>query len=236
MVNILVVDDEPQIRELVKKRLSKEGFHCQEASNGYECLKVLRKEEFKLVITDIRMPGIDGLKLIGRLKIIRPDMRFVVITAEQDKGVKDEALSLGIEDFIPKPFDLDEFTERVIKIQPPDMEHKQKESTRPGSEVLSETGGETRTAIYQELAGLYYLIGYRISHWYRRELRDYWLLYALFFLIGLIVIFGITKGIEYLEEREKKPGVYELLKRGVEALEKDNVIDKMKLDEMERNQ
>jgi len=104
---ILIVDDEVATCEVLAQRLSKEGYSCVLAHNGKEALHHFYKENFSLMISDIKMPEMDGLELLKKVKTLYPQMMVILMTgyAEVDTLVK--ALHFGAYDFILKPFDLD---------------------------------------------------------------------------------------------------------------------------------
>ncbi|MBU1205451.1 MAG: response regulator [Proteobacteria bacterium] len=104
---ILIVDDEVATCEVLGQRLSKEGYSCVLAHNGKEALHHFYKENISLMIADIKMPEMDGLELLKKVKTLGPPMMVIMMTgyAEIDTVVK--ALHLGAYDFILKPFDLD---------------------------------------------------------------------------------------------------------------------------------
>jgi response regulator RpfG family c-di-GMP phosphodiesterase len=103
---ILIVDDEVATCEVLARRLSKEGYSCLIAHNGKEALHHFYKENISLMIADIKMPEMDGLELLKKVKTLGPQMMVIMMTgyAEVDTVVK--ALHLGAYDFILKPFDL----------------------------------------------------------------------------------------------------------------------------------
>ncbi len=78
---ILIVDDEENLVALFKRILQKEGYEVQCASSGEEALEKLETEWFDLVITDLKMPGMDGLELLSKAKAVNPTMPFIMLTA-----------------------------------------------------------------------------------------------------------------------------------------------------------
>jgi two-component system alkaline phosphatase synthesis response regulator PhoP len=101
--NILVVDDEAAIRYSVSKTLQRVGYVVREAANGEEALEVLKGSWFDVVLTDIRMPGIDGVELVRRIKDADPDTVVILMTAYPNLGTAVEALRLGAHDYLIKP-------------------------------------------------------------------------------------------------------------------------------------
>ena len=104
---ILIVDDEEEICSVLARRFFKEGYICVTATNGKEALNHLYKESFSLIITDIKMPEIDGMEFLKDVRAVNPNVRVIMVTAfpEVDRVV--EAMRLGACDFILKPIDLD---------------------------------------------------------------------------------------------------------------------------------
>jgi putative two-component system response regulator len=104
---ILIVDDEKMIYSVLARRLSKEGYGCVMANNGREALGHFYKDNFSLIISDIRMPEMNGLELLKNVKAVRPNMMFIIMTAYPEIEMAVEAIRLGATDFIIKPVDLE---------------------------------------------------------------------------------------------------------------------------------
>jgi two-component system response regulator PilR (NtrC family) len=111
---ILVVDDEKAIRESVSLILSDEGYETEIASNGKEALKHLNEQDFEVMITDLKMPEMDGLELIKKSLKICPGTSVIIITAHASVESAIEALRIGAFDYILKPFDFDDL---ILKVQ-----------------------------------------------------------------------------------------------------------------------
>jgi len=104
---ILIVDDEKIICSVIAQRLTREGYSCVTAQNGKEAFEFFCKKNFSLVISDIRMPEKDGLELLRLVKAVRPNMKFIIMTAYAEIGVAVEAMHLGANDLLLKPFELE---------------------------------------------------------------------------------------------------------------------------------
>jgi putative two-component system response regulator len=104
---ILIVDDEKMIYSVVARRLAKEGYACVMANNGREALGHFYKDNFSLIISDIKMPEMNGLELLKNVKAVRPNMMFIIMTAYPEMEMAVEAIRLGATDFIIKPVDLE---------------------------------------------------------------------------------------------------------------------------------
>jgi putative two-component system response regulator len=103
---ILIVDDEKMICTVLSQRLTSEGYSCVTAHNGKDALNLFYKGKFSLIISDIRMPEMDGLELLQNVKAVRPTMMFIIMTAYPEIEVAVEAIHLGANDFLIKPFDM----------------------------------------------------------------------------------------------------------------------------------
>jgi putative two-component system response regulator len=103
---ILIVDDEEAIGSLLARRLTREGYLCSTANNGREALQDLNKNNVVLIISDIKMPGMDGIELLKRVKTKNPNMMMLMMTSYPEIKMAVEAMRLGAYDFLIKPFDL----------------------------------------------------------------------------------------------------------------------------------
>jgi DNA-binding NtrC family response regulator len=101
---ILVVEDDDLMRSFLVDVLVAEGHRVQGASNGSSGLALLERDEWDLVITDLKMPGLDGLALLREGRKIRPEARWVVITAHGSVESAVEAMKAGATDYLLKPF------------------------------------------------------------------------------------------------------------------------------------
>ncbi len=105
---ILIVDDEPAIRDLLQIWLSAEGYTCRLASNVDEAWGLLKAENFALAILDIVMPGRSGFELLSMIRRERPDVAVIMVTGVDDRAVAMSSLELGAFGYIVKPFDQNE--------------------------------------------------------------------------------------------------------------------------------
>jgi DNA-binding NtrC family response regulator len=102
---ILVVDDELDMLMLLKMMIEDNtDYEVETTNNPSEALKLLADKEYDLVISDLKMPGMDGMELFDELRGIKPDIPLIIITAYGSLGTADEAMKKGISDFITKPF------------------------------------------------------------------------------------------------------------------------------------
>ncbi|MBI5026859.1 MAG: NAD(P)H-dependent oxidoreductase subunit E [Nitrospirae bacterium] len=102
--NILIVDDEPVVIKSCERILKPEGYTVDGASSGKEAISILEKRDYDLVITDLKMPEIDGIDLIKWIRTSKPGTGIVVITGYPSQETIKDALDLGIIDYLPKPF------------------------------------------------------------------------------------------------------------------------------------
>jgi|SRR6516165_2285419 len=111
-VKILVVDDEPPIRKLLRMGLSAHGYDVLEAPNGRTALELLGKNP-ALVILDLGLPDIDGLELLGKIREGLGSLPVVVLSSRGDEAGKVKALDMGADDYVTKPFGMDELLARM---------------------------------------------------------------------------------------------------------------------------
>lgn len=110
---ILAVDDNPSITELIAQGLSLIGYKVETASSGQEALYRATTGSYSLVILDLMMPDLDGFQILDRLRKSGRDVPILFLTARSDTQDKITGLSLGADDYITKPFSLEELAERV---------------------------------------------------------------------------------------------------------------------------
>ncbi|HJW43341.1 MAG TPA: sigma-54 dependent transcriptional regulator [Geothrix sp.] len=114
-LRVLVVDDDPGMRDGMAMSLKRAGFFAEQARGGEEALRMVRPGAFDAVVTDLRMPGMDGLQLTARLKAVDPTLPVLLITAFGSLESAREAMRLGAFDFLSKPFSPDELTAALHK-------------------------------------------------------------------------------------------------------------------------
>lgn len=115
MKKILIVDDELNMRLVLAAMLKKEGFDVSSAANGREALQILKSAPPAVVITDLKMPDIDGMALLSHMAEQHPAIPVIMITAHGTIATAVEALKKGAFDYITKPFDLDDLKNIVAK-------------------------------------------------------------------------------------------------------------------------
>jgi len=112
---VLIVDDEPNLRKILAAQLSRDGYDVLLAEDGEEGLATLREHHIDLMITDLRMPRVDGMTLLREALREDPDLPVVMITAHGTVDTAVEALKTGAFDYLTKPFDKDEVRQIVAK-------------------------------------------------------------------------------------------------------------------------
>ncbi|MEA2031754.1 MAG: response regulator [candidate division Zixibacteria bacterium] len=103
-VSILVVDDEEVLRSLLQKILSREGYQIKCAENGMVAMEMLEEEPYNIVISDMKMPEMDGFELLKKIKDKYPDIGVIIMTGFGDSYTVKDALLLGADEYITKPF------------------------------------------------------------------------------------------------------------------------------------
>ena len=133
---ILVVDDEELMRYLVVSFLSKLGHSCLTAVDGADALDKIKKNKIDAVITDIRLPNMDGMTLTQEISRQYPGLPILVMTAFDEEYSEGTAISAGAREFLKKPFTLDEFAVRLNKMIHDAEAIKQMEKKKNGDEDL----------------------------------------------------------------------------------------------------
>lgn len=108
MASILVVDDEPGIREFLQIMLKREGYEVSCVANGREAITLFKKEKYDVVLADIRMPKVNGFEVLTKIKEISPETNVIMITAYASFESAVESMKEGAYDYITKPFNVDE--------------------------------------------------------------------------------------------------------------------------------
>lgn len=112
-IRVLLVDDEAAIRRALRTPLNELGFQTTEASRGEDALHLVRTESFDVVLLDIQMPGIGGMKTLARLRSLAPRLPILMLTVQDAEEQKVEALECGADDYITKPFSIRECIARI---------------------------------------------------------------------------------------------------------------------------
>ena len=106
MEKILVIDDEAVIRRMLVRLLVKEAYRVLTASNGKEGIETMEKEKPDLIVLDLKMPHMDGIETLKRIRAVNNEVVVIILTAYGTTHTAAEAMKLGAHDFISKPFDI----------------------------------------------------------------------------------------------------------------------------------
>ena len=112
-MRILVAEDEPAIADFVNRGLSAEGYAVTVAANGNDALTLALSEDFGLIVLDRMLPGRDGLEVLAAVRVAKPDLRVILLTARTEIDDRVAGLDAGAVDYITKPFSFDELAARV---------------------------------------------------------------------------------------------------------------------------
>ena len=115
MIRILIVDDEHQLIEAFRKKLAKEGMEVFTALNGREAISIIKQEVLDIGLFDIRLPDIDGVDLLGRLKEMQPTVEVIMLTGHASVDTAIQSMKLGAYDYLTKPCKLSELHNVILK-------------------------------------------------------------------------------------------------------------------------
>lgn len=112
---LLIVDDQYGIRILLNEVFQREGYTTFQASNGVQALEIVQKHQPDLVLLDMKIPGMDGIEILKRIKEINPDIQVIIMTAYGELDMIQETRELGAVMHFAKPFDIDDMRDAVRK-------------------------------------------------------------------------------------------------------------------------
>jgi len=114
-LRVLVVEDDPAIRELLSLHLKLEGYGVMPSGDGAEALRLARAERFDLIVLDVMLPGLDGISVLGALRreSVNQETPILMLTARREESDKVLGLETGADDYLTKPFGIREFVARV---------------------------------------------------------------------------------------------------------------------------
>ncbi len=116
-LRVLVIDDEPAIRRFLRVGLSAQGYIVSESEEGAKAIDTARRQGTDLILLDLGLPDIDGIEVIERIRALPSSVPIIVLTSRDDEAVKVEALDLGADDYVTKPFGIDELLARIRAAQ-----------------------------------------------------------------------------------------------------------------------
>ena len=156
---ILIVDDEPMIRRLLQVKLSRQGYHCEEAGNAIEALDKMTTYSADLIMLDMKMPGKSGMELLPELKASYPDTAVIMATAVAEANLAIQCMRLGADDYITKPFNLDEVALNVEKtLEKRMLERQIKEYQEQLQQKVDEQTGEIRRLFLGSIEALVFAL------------------------------------------------------------------------------
>src|ERR687884_1085581 len=136
MSKLLIVDDEQGMRQLLSIVFGREGHEVRVAENGRRALELLREQPADLIVSDVKMPDMGGIELLRSARALLPGVAVVLMTAFASVETAREAFKLGADDFITKPFDIDELKLIVERALEKLALRKENESLRVENEAL----------------------------------------------------------------------------------------------------
>ncbi len=156
---ILLVDDEELIRRLLYKKLSAEGYRCEQAANAEQALEKLKEDSIELVILDIKMPEKSGVELLPEIKAKYPDTAVIMATAVSDANVAINCMKAGAYDYVTKPFNLDEVSfsvERALEKRRLELENQDYQQHL--EQRVEEQAQKIRTSFFNAVTALAYAL------------------------------------------------------------------------------
>ena len=115
-MHILIVDDEHEFLELMNNRLQKRGFTVVGASNGEQALELVREQSFDAMVLDVKMPGIDGIEVLRRVKQMKPELPVVLLTGHASVEAAMTGVETGAVDYLLKPVPINDLIMRLRDI------------------------------------------------------------------------------------------------------------------------
>ena len=113
--SIMIIDDEKIVGDMAKLSLEQDGYEVETFLNGESALERLKEKQFAVVVTDLKMKGIDGLEVLRTVKRLYPGTKVIMITAFANLDVAIEALRDDVHDFFPKPVKIKELKQSILK-------------------------------------------------------------------------------------------------------------------------
>jgi signal transduction histidine kinase len=156
---ILLVDDEPDIRDVLSLSLADMGYHVYEAENGDEALRIFKDVQPAMVMTDIKMPGMDGIELLKKIKHENPETEVIMITGHGDMDLAIRSLKCEATDFITKPINVDALELALQRVREKIFTRQKLKEYTENLEILL----HEKTELQSHLASLGLMIG-SISH------------------------------------------------------------------------
>ncbi|MGL5292503.1 MAG: nitrogen regulation protein NR(I) [Aeromonas sp.] len=140
--NVWIVDDDSAIRWVLERTLGSEGFHCESFADGEALLRALERGAPDVILSDIRMPGIDGLSLLEQIHRHQADLPVIIMTAHSDLDSAVNAYQRGAFEYLPKPFDIDDAVTLVRRAENYLKEQRSQRTVHPQETATSPIIGE----------------------------------------------------------------------------------------------
>lgn len=112
-LRVLIVDDEDDFRETIVKRLINRKMYAEGAENGFKALEILDQKDFDVVVLDIKMPGIDGIETLKRIKAKKPEVEVIMLTGHVSVEFGITGMRLGAFDYVMKPAPMPELLDKI---------------------------------------------------------------------------------------------------------------------------
>lgn len=112
-MRILIVEDEEKIRKLIKLNLTLEGYEVQEADNGVKAIALVNEQYFDLILLDIMLPELNGFEICEQIRLRNKQVAIIIVSAKDSQDDRIKGLRLGADDYITKPFNLEELLLRI---------------------------------------------------------------------------------------------------------------------------
>ena len=114
--SILVVDDQMGVRRLLFEAFKEDGYDVRLAASGFEAISQVNSDPPRLILMDMKMPGMNGLEALREIKRLNPEVSVIMMTAYGELEIVAEAMKLGVKEYITKPFDINELRDLVSKV------------------------------------------------------------------------------------------------------------------------
>jgi DNA-binding NtrC family response regulator len=137
---VLLVDDEQEFTQVLSERMKARGLNVVTADNGPTAIQKAEAESFDAIILDIRMPGMDGIETLRRLRKINPNLQVIMLTGQASVKAGIEATKLGALDFLEKPADLKQIMEKIQEAKVNKMLLVEKENEDKIKKILKSKG------------------------------------------------------------------------------------------------
>ncbi len=155
MQEILIVEDDPKLRDGLRILLEKKGYSPKIAEDGVVAINMIKKQKFDLVITDLVMPGADGMEVLRHVKKYSPLTKVILITAFGTIDNAVQAMKMGASDYILKPFKVEEIRNKILRLleetRIESEKREQKGKGETGKDVLKSLSNPTRRRIMEYL-------------------------------------------------------------------------------------